>query len=285
MESLLNGINQDTLYVSLENLFGVKKEIIEYYVVRHLFLLKDQHPSNIDLPHFLNFLSDKTKQVVMIPDFESVAISHLTTRVTGENLEKEPVYNLFDALTENTEMKYHLERVGLTFFKAGGKLRTLFRGNLVDWKSFLNGSEYPTAQMIINRFEGNRFSSADKCVNGFLFGGKIYENGNVRHILYLPEIVENMLRVLGEQKAINELTKVFKPYMISFAAPIGKIIFDGSKKLTVKQTRFRIIRYCLHYLSKQYCRSWSEHDNPIIRLIDDYSVQADQIISVQKIDP
>ena len=52
------------------------------------------------------------------------------------------------------------------------------------------------------------------------------------------------------KKAFRELTKVFKPYIISFAAPIEKIIFDGSQKLTVKQTRFRIIHYCLYFLGK-----------------------------------
>lgn len=285
METILNSINQKTLYASLENLLEVKKEVIEYYIIRHVLHLKDKHHKDIDVSHFLNFLSEKTKQIVLMPDFDSVAISHLTTRVDVRNLEEEPIYNLFDALTNNTELKHHLEQQGLTFFREGSKLRTLFRGNPVDWKSFSDGIESPTAQMIINRFEGNRFSPADKCVNGFLFGGKIYENGNVRHLIYLPEIVENMLRVLGEKKAISELNKIFKPYIISFAAPIEKIIFDGSKKLTAKQTRFRIIRHCLSYLSNQYCGSWSQHQNPIIRLIDDYSIQADRIVSVQKVEP
>ena len=188
-------------------------------------------------------------------------------------------------MTENTELKHRLERVGLTFYKEGDKLKTLFKGNPVDWRAFLNGGEYPTAQMVINRLEGNRFNSADKCVNGFLFGGDIHENGDVRHIRYLPEIVENMLRVLGEHQAISDLGKDVSPYIITFKNQIRNIIFDGSKKLNIRQTQYRIIRHCLHYLSNQYFGSWTEYDNPIIRLDDERSVPADHIIAVQKVNP
>ncbi len=74
----------------------------------------------------------------------------------------------------------------------------------VNWKDY----DSSTSQIIINRLEGNSvWSTRDNSINGFLFHGKIYENKNVRHILRIPEILYNMLTVLGKQKAITEYVK------------------------------------------------------------------------------
>ncbi|BAU29718.1 hypothetical protein DFP93_10695 [Aneurinibacillus soli] len=286
MEVIIDTSNQNSIYDSLEQLLKVKKEFIQYYILRNLNKLKEKYPpqTEISIPHFLSFLSEITHlDMTTIPNFDFITLFHLTTRTSKQIIEKEPLYNLFDALTENNELKYRLEKIGLTFYKEKDRLITFFKGNLIDWRSFLNGSESPTAQMIINRLEGNRFSPPDKCVNGFLFNGDIFENGDVRHIRYLPEIVDNMLRVLGEQQAIRNLCKEVTPFIITFKANVGEIIFDGSKKLNIKQTQYRIIRHCLYYLCNQYCRSWSEHDNPIVRMIDEQSVSEDRVLNVREV--
>ncbi|MFI8715174.1 hypothetical protein [Brevibacillus brevis] len=287
MNLILHTSNQEELYCSLENLFNVRKEFIHLYILKHMSELKDQTApfKDINLSYFLMFLSLKANRVVDFPDFDGITISHLTTRTSAQNIIEEPLYNLFETLTKKTELKLRLESIGLTFFEEDGKLKTVFHEKTVDWRTYLSGDEYPTAQMIINRLEGNRFGPPDKCVNGFLFGGNIYENGNVRHIQYLPEIVENILRILGKHQLIRDLCRELSPYIIKFAVPIDDIIFDGYKKLTLKQTQFRIIRHCLHYLSNQHYRSWGQYDNPIIRVVDERSVPADQIVSVEKVDP
>lgn len=65
----------------------------------------------------------------------------------------------------------------------------------------------------------------------FLFGGDIWENSDVRHIVAIPEFAENILRVLGKYKAINEWRATVKPYVINFQAPVSGIVFDRSNKL------------------------------------------------------
>ncbi len=144
----------------------------------------------------------------------------------------------------------------------------------MNWSDFYDQKEGPAARMINRRLEGNKLFSPDKCVNGFLFNGDIYENGNVRHIRYYPEILENILRVVGKGAAVTEWVQRAQPFIVVFKTRIENIVFDGISNLNTKQKIFRILRYCLYYLSKKNLDDWSQHDNPIIRLKDCLQVPA-----------
>lgn len=58
------------------------------------------------------------------------------------------------------------------------------------------------------------------------------------------------------------------------------MVFDDSSKLTMNQKTFKIYQYILYYLAKFSLNTWSEDDNPMIRLKDDLSVSENDILDV-----
>ncbi|MDQ0059465.1 hypothetical protein [Paenibacillus harenae] len=175
-----------------------------------------------------------------------------------------------------------LRESGITFSKSKNGIDTYLDGELVVWESMIpKSNEEPCIRMIMRRLQPNRFfPDADKCINGFLFGGDIWENSDVRHIVVMPEFAENILRVLGKRKVIDDWRAKVKPYVITFQVPVNRIIFDGSNKLNKRNTQFRLLRYAFYYLSKIRRDEWDQWYNPIIRLNDDLSVDANQVLSI-----
>jgi hypothetical protein len=115
---------------------------------------------------------------------------------------------------------------GITFIKDENKIFVYYKGKRINWSDFFDGYESGTARMLKNRFEGYNFGGTDKCVNGFLFNGEIYKNLNVEHITKIPEILENMLRLLGRMDVVNKWSTKSTTYIITFKSNINDIIFD-----------------------------------------------------------
>lgn len=272
--------NKETVLESLSKTINIRHEYIDYYIVKNAFKIIRGTVKEIDINGFFKFLSQVSKAKVE-PKFDitHVTVSQLSPRLSLQSITQEPLYNLSNALTNDTELSRFLKNAGLVFTNDKNIVKVTHNDMKVDWKKY----DCPTAQMIINRLEGNRvWTASDNCINGFLFNGKIYENLNVSHIFRNPEILENILRVLGKLNVISEYNQKSKPYIINFKVPISDIVFDenGNHKLNNKQKNFLILRYCLYYLSFKKINDWSENNNPIIRLKDNLNVDSSNIVSI-----
>lgn len=280
---LLDTTSKNTVIKSLSKILNVRQEYIDYYIIRNMFKIKKGTVKDIDLNEFFKFISKLAKESIE-PKFDLtyVTISHLSPRLSLQSIIQEPLYNLSNVLTNDTELSKYLRKVGLVFTNENKIIKVTHNDKKVDWTKY----DCPTAQMIINRLEGNRvWTISDNCINGFLFNGKIYKNGNVGHIFRNPEIMENILRVLGKLDAISKFSKKSKPYIICFKVPVSDIVFDenGNHRLNNKQKNFLILRYCLYYLSLQKSYDWSENNNPIIRLKDNLNVDINNIVAVYEV--
>ncbi|GIO89575.1 MULTISPECIES: hypothetical protein [Paenibacillus] len=284
--SLLNTSNPDALYDSLAEIFSAPRHLIEYAVIRNTFAFQRlSSAEEVDLNEIKKIIDDKTGTETHIGDFDYVTIAHLTTRSDSSIENSEPLYNLHDLLLRDTEFSMKLRESGITFSKSKNGIDTYLDGKLVDWESMIpRSNEEPCIRMIMRRLQLNPFFPVpDKCINGYLFGGDIWENSDVRHIVVMPEFAENILRALGKRKAIDEWRVNVKPYVITFQAPISGIIFDGSNKLNRRQTQFCLLRHAFYYLNKVRQDEWDQWHNPIIRLGDDISIDANQILSLTKV--
>jgi len=281
--ALLDTSSESALYDSLTEIYSVPRYMIEYAVIRNAAtFLRYSSVEEVDLKRITKTLAEKTDATIKISEFDNVTISHLTTRSDSSIKSPEPLYNLHESLLQETDLSKKLRESGITFSKSKNGIDTYLNGELVDWESMIpRSNEEPCIRMIMRRLRPNRFfSEADKCINGFLFGGEIWKHSDVRHITYMPEFAENILRVLGKRKAIEEWTASVKPYVLTFQVPVNKIIFDGSNKLNKRQTQFRLLRHAFLYLCKSRQHDWDQWDNPIIRLDDNYNVDANQILSL-----
>lgn len=285
MERFLYTINEASIYKSLSELLRVKEDVIRYYILRNYF--KFTIPDLIDIKDFFNFIKNNDgvdcKEYTNICIHE-VSLFHLTSRINNNVVnQKCEIYNLFDALTQKTDISMFLESNGFEFEQIDNTIQTRYLGKIIDWSQYFEGNEGPAARMINRRLKGSNIVSVDKCINGFLFGGNISNNLDVSHIYYCPEIVENMLRVLNKHDLIKYWTDHSTPYIITFKSNIEDIVFDWKPNLNNKQKVFRIYRYLLYYLGSKIKNQWSENDNPIIRLKDEINVPAGNIISFDEL--
>lgn len=284
--SLLDTSSESSLYDSLAEIFLAPRHIIEYAIIRNTLSLQSANSAEeVNLKSIKKTIDDKTSTESKIGNFDNVTVAHLTTRSESSIEEPVPIYNLHDSLIYDTELSIKLRELDITFRRAKKGIDTYLDGELINWESMIPSSnEEPCIRMIMRRLKPNRFfSEADKCINGFLFGGDVWENGDVRHIVAMPEFAENILRVLGKREAINDWRASIKPYVFTFQVSVNGIIFDGSNKLNRRQTQYRLLRHAFYYLSKIRQDDWDQWYNPIIRLKDDLNVHANQIFSIKPV--
>lgn len=281
MKRLLNTSSVDDVYESLGCLLEVPSEEIKYFVLKNKFTIVDQTVEEVDLRRFENFLKkfNGDKEVNFL--FDEITISHLTTRPTQDNLLNIPLYNLFHSLIEETALSSFFMKHGITFENNLNIITVNYKGNRVIWdRDFEDDS---TALFVKRRLEGNINSGVDKCVNGFLFNGNVWENINVDHLLRSPEIIQHIFDLLGKGKYVSEWQDNIVPYVVTFKSNINDIVFDSNSRLNNKQKCFSIIRYCLWFLSKKLLGQWDEDYNPMIRLKDELNVPAENILSVKDV--
>jgi hypothetical protein len=280
LEKLLNTENINNIYDSLSEILEVSKESIRHYIVKNKFDIINSDVNQIDLKKFFRFLQKENNREKVIPVINSITISHLTTRISEPTKVKSPLYNLFDTLLLDTDLSRFFQDYGIIFKEENNKVVVTCDEKIINWDDY---SE-PVALMVKRRLEGNKVVVVDKCVNGFLFNGPIYKNGNVNHILYYPEILENILRIVKKHYAVEVWVKKAVPYILTFKVNIKDVVFDSCDKLNNKQKTFRILKHCLIFLSEKLLNEWDEYHNPILRLRDNLNVESNKIINIRKVE-
>ncbi|MCT4596023.1 MAG: hypothetical protein N4A57_17385 [Anaeromicrobium sp.] len=280
-------IDSNNIYQSFVDNFGINKGVVEEYIYSNLReLLCVDSVKEINVQKFINYIISKSSDSIKSVEdvyIDKITISHLTTRKNKKELENNPIRNLFNVLTESTTLQKHFAKHNIIFKKYKGILRIYNDGILVDFSDYYNKSNGPTARMISRRFEGNSFYGPDKCVNGFLFNKELESNGNVRHIQYYPEILENIARVIKKNELINDWQYQNKTFKVTFWVDVNNLTFDNNKYLNYKRKVFLIYRYLLYFLIKDMYSNWDGHDNPIIRLKDGIDVSSKDIYLIEEI--
>ncbi|MDO3413396.1 hypothetical protein QWJ34_26845 [Saccharibacillus sp. CPCC 101409] len=288
---IINTFNEESIYDSISELIGIKKEILKYFILKHgrKYSKEEFIKSQNIFIHLELFL--KENQILNNMDFKKineVTINHLTTRMGPiESIKQEPLYNLFEALLEKTTLNKFMKDKGFNFEFRGGRLITLFDSRIIDWTAYYDGEEDARARMINSRLqEGGSRGVVDKCVNGFLLNGQIYKHTEVAHIERMPEIIEDMFEVLDIKNAIQEWSEESQPYIITFKQKVENIVFDqfNRSKLNNEQKKFLILKYCLYFLTCVRHGTWREEKNLIIRLKDEISVPISDIKEVTLIE-
>jgi hypothetical protein len=287
MTRLLDTTDDAKLHYSLSEILSIPAVDIRRYFTSNMRILRDvSEVANVDVNHFFRYVARRRGLSKLSFDdvfFEQITISHLTTRIGDTNPIGEPLYNLSDALVKETCFKEFLQRKGLEFKEDQGKMQTYYKGLLINWEEYRNDYNNSSIGMIKRRFVGSKSVSQDKCVNGFLFSGGIHEHSDVDHLIYGPEIMQDICRVLGRLDILTEWQQQRKIFNISFKADISKVVFDYSHRLNTRQKIFRIYRYIINNFSKKMFGQWREYDNPKMRLTDTFSVPSTDIVGCQEI--
>lgn len=276
---LLNTLNSHTLLNSLQNIFNVDSQIIKSYISTRHFRLSDI--DNIDIDHFIKYLSAFKGQSLTLPTTSiDITIFHLTSRVTNKNLYETTLFNLHDALLNPTEVFQLFYESRIEFKQQNDQILVYLNGQKINWHSYKTS----TAQLIINRLEGNHFYLKDSTINGFLFFDKIVYHGDVEHLVLGPEIVQNIFEVLKMEDKLSSYQKKLKVYIIGFKVPSHLITFD-KLPMPAHETNRYLLKCTLKYLADDFASRLISYDNPMIRLPENLNIFANNIMYVYEFDP
>lgn len=162
--------------------------------------------------------------------FDSCIISHLTTRISPPH--ESAIYNLNEVLSEPTDISRFLASKGLTFKKTSQGIVVYYNCEMVDWSSF--DSSYASRIKVRLRTSGNHL---DNCVNGFLFNHLFWEDSNVEHIKYCPEIITDICQVIHREDIVDEWKDVSTSYALGFLTDINDIIIDKHPRLKTNKSK------------------------------------------------
>ncbi|PHG02592.1 hypothetical protein COI49_15870 [Bacillus toyonensis] len=283
MTKLLNTKDIDNLYKSLADILDVRLEIIKHYILMNYHSIRTTTSvEDINLESLFSLLLEHNgKKGIEEIEISEIAITHLSTRECIETAKNESIYNLEAALLNKTSLSMFFEDLGVNFYIADKRIMVEYKNKVINWSDFDNDdNKRPTALLLQRRLEGNKFfPTGDKCVNGFLFNSKVHQNSNVRHIGYVPEVVQNVLDVLDLSEATKKWIEKNKACILVFRVKFDDVVFDRFEKLSVEKKKKLLLQYCIYFLSRNYISSdWSEEDNPIMRLMDYTIVPKENII-------
>lgn len=276
---LLNTLNSHLIY-SLGNILNVEVKLIQTYVSTYKYKLKSVDLDKIDIQHLIKYLSTFENKNVILPTSPiDVTIFHLTTRMNKDNIYKESLYNLHDALINPSEISDLFRKSKISFHKENQKIKVQYKGQEINWRNY----DSNVARLIINRLEGNHSYSKDSTVNGFLFPDKIHKNNNIEHLISGPEIVQNIFEVLNKSDDLQAYQKKITPYIIGFKVPSSFLIFDNKTKLEFPINEY-LLKFCLKKLADEIIHSDNFNDNPMVRFQDELNIPNSNILYVYEID-
>ncbi|MGG3756039.1 hypothetical protein ABEW49_09440 [Bacillus anthracis] len=276
MNKLINTTNPDRIYKSLALILEIRKEYLEHYILKNCFYLANLDVNEIDINHLFQYLSKLDLDYNNDIQFDSLAISHLTARNNEHDIQVQPLYNLYDALTKESDLSQSFSKLNIKFQRDENTISTYYRGELIDWSDYNEVNAYRVNVRL------GKTQSTDRCICGFLFNDKIFENSDISSFREIPEIALDILTLFKEHAAIDAWKQQTKTYIVTFKVPVTQVNFRQQFS-DVKAKQLFIIKQCIQYLCKNKLNQWESYHNPMVFLNEDTNVNSNNILNVYKV--
>lgn len=274
---VINTERNEGINSSLGKLFGVKKSDIDFYILDNFKEITSKEYYELNLLNFYEFIKESKGKVTIEKNFYITAF-HLTKRINPFNGEK--IFNLYNALINDTEIRSFFEENDITFKENSNKMQCFYKGNLVDWLAIEDSS---VTRMIISRLEGGNVRPADKCVNGMLFEYKMEEDSDIKILAIAPEIVQHILEVLDLENEIKKYELKYL-YKIKFKLKFEDLIFDYYSNENEEEKFDRLLKLLLYNSCLMMTNNQEKIKNIMIRTFDNKDIEKEDVIDAIKID-
>ncbi|BBF41926.1 hypothetical protein lbkm_0606 [Lachnospiraceae bacterium KM106-2] len=177
--------------------------------------------------------------------------------------------NLFDLLSNKSELSEFLREKDILFVPDGKKLRLFYKGEYIS----LDNTYETNVPYLRWRLGYN--SRMDFCFNGFAFKDLIYKNDYTKDLIYGPELLNRLATYLNSPQLCQEYVSDRVYYCITYIVSINRICFDDDSSLSDDIKGDFLVREVLRRLyeySEQEERYISDIDNHVIRTRDNDTI-------------
>lgn len=270
---LLDTGDYESIYRSIARLLGIVDADIHSYA-RERALTHDLDSLCMycdERGHFYEWASDNVEDEENLK-IDYVTIYHFAKRLeSSDELEGMGLQNLHEILLGKNKLIDFLDEYGINFIERNGHIVCLYNGVELDFSH-----------------TRERFNE-DTCINGYLFGGNIYDEGEIRHLKNGPEFIQDIENVINKQifngdSSLNlrsEYRRRSKGFIFKIKVPINELTFDGcgyENEYNVEYNTEEIYKCVGSYLVNQVLHRGIS--NRVIRLRDNAKVDADNILEI-----
>ncbi len=218
------------------------------------------------------------ERTVDYPD--EILLFHLSRRLYGTE-DNVSGRNLVDLLTTDNAFSGLMKKAGIEFVKGEQHIDVLHNGTTVDWdKCYHGNSSYMKVRL--GYYKGRE----DYCFNGFAFKDLLYRNSYFRELSGMPEFLSQLIECLGCKKVGIYYMEHSDYYCYEYKLPLEIVMFDDHDNYSLVQKQHYLIRCVLQRLTLYQTsdiRYMYDHDNPILRLADDFTVPEEYYVTKEKI--
>lgn len=270
------------MYIDTHSRDSMEKSVCDIFQIHSLELrdklvLMDKE-SNNDNDYINKLDSFIANNCSKYPD--EILLFHLTRRLHGAENEIKG-RNLADLLLSVNPFSSFMHKNGIDFLKDKQYIDVIYKGKKVDWDKCRDGN--PSYMKIrLGYFKGRE----DFCFNGFALKDLLYRNKYAKELSGVPEFLSQIVKCLGCESVGWEYKKNSEYYCYEYKLPIEVVVFDGhdNDSDTLKQ---RYLLRCVLQRLYQYQTSgincMFDHDNPVLRLADDYTIPSEYYVGKEKV--
>lgn len=265
------------MYIDTHSREGMEKSICELFCMHplelreQLIILDRSSGDNDDYINKLDaFIADRA---TTYPD--EILLFHLARRLHGTENATEG-RNLADLLLSENPFSSFLKDNRIEFLKGAHHIDVIYKGKMVDWDKCWNGnSNYMKLRL------GYVKGREDFCFNGFAMKDLLYRNNYARELSGVPEFLGQLVECLQCKSVERKYMENSAYFCYEYKLPLSVIIFDDHDRYSDTLKQRYLVRCVLQRLYQYQIsnpRFMYDHDNPILRLADDYTIPAEYYV-------
>lgn len=236
--------------------------------------------SYLDGDIFNNIINDFIDAKMPNTPVDQVLFFHLSRRLNSNKINY-TCKNLYDLLSTENETTEFLKDHNVEFFPIEGRLELVYKGKTVSLSD-----SYKEHVPYLKWRLGHNENRIDYCFNGFLLKDLLYKNHYARDLSNTSELISVLAQFLKRSDIVADYHKNSTYYCFEYCCPLNKILFDSDENLSFEGKQRYLLNQILHRLydySVTELRYMFDHNNPIIRLKDNDTMDGEHFISIEEI--
>lgn len=189
--------------------------------------------------------------------------------------------NLFELLSTENAMTLFLKEHDVEFVVCDKHLNLIYKGKEISLDDTIK-EHIPYLRWRL----GHNANRIDFCINGFLLKDLLYRSSYARELYDVPEFIGVLATFLKRRDIGTDYFDNSKYYCFEYCLPLAKVMFDEKDSLAEEQKVKYLLNQILNRLYEYHThdiRYMFDHENPIIRLTDNDTMDEQYYISKKEI--